>query len=277
MREPKQVSSDYAMVLFIKSLLMNEWKQRLGIPVEKETAGIDAKEDLPAAELFAIGAKEKIKDPLESPGIHTTLARAEDPNELRLILEHGLLATRNDDPNKDLIFYNKHGEGIKFTDDTILTYNILRKGFSVTLLLDERQLMQTGARTNETPLLETGRQNFVGGHTISGVKRIPPSSITGIVIGVGEGEYDAVYNEAIQRIGEIERACRKALSADERATLLNKMMTERIERCMTDENLREKLLQLKGTILRCMTQAFKKSPHLAIPIYDLDGKVLWPV
>ena len=58
---------------------------------------------------------------------------------------------------------------------------------------------------NETPTLKTGKPNFIGGHTISGIKNIPNTSIRGIVIGVGEKVYDEVYHVTIQKIKEIAR------------------------------------------------------------------------
>lgn len=256
---------------------MNEWKSRLGIPLEARDG--NASEELPNGELFAESARRKIENLVDSPGIHTTLARADNPNDLRTVLEHGLFATRNDDPSKDLIFYNNHKkeDGQGFANDSILAFCILTRGFSITLVIDDERVLRDGANMNEVPALGTGRPNFVGGHTISGVKNIPNTSIKGIVIGIGEKAYDEVYKVAIERTKETETRHKKELDGDERITILHDVMTEYVERYKTDPDQQKKLLSLKDTVLRMMMETFRGAPDLAMPIYDLNGKVLWPI
>lgn len=259
-----------------------DYKKEWGIPGPSRKHELGEEFEIPEAMKEA--ALRKVGYPLKEGVIYTTLVRATQIDDVDSVFEHGFVRPKKKgvmSGENQLVFINRlteHNTG--FLNDPVIcsrTYENSLGGFSVSFILDEEKLRADGFLITEAPKDSLEKPVLVAGGHIKGPQDIKPSYFSGIVVGVGSKDLssakEAVFSEAYKKVEEFEKKEGRKATGDERANMLHKAQTEFAIQCQADK---ESIKRLVKKVLGLMIAAYHETSELALPIYDLQGNLLWP-
>lgn len=259
-----------------------DYKKEWGIPESSRKHELGEEFEIPEAMKEA--ALKKVGNPLREGTIYTTLARATQIDDVNSVFEHGFVRPRKKGAmsgEDQLVFINRLTEQNRgFLNDPVIcsrTHENSLGGFSVSFMLNEEKLIADDFTITEAPKNNLEKPVLVAGGHIKGPHDIKPSYFSGIVVGVGSKDLskakEAVFSEVYKKIEKFEKKEGRKTTGDERVNMLHEVQTEFATKCQADvENIRS----LAKKILGSMITAYHETPELALPIYDLQGNLLWP-